>query len=103
MGALGLHDRVEADAGVGQGAADGRGGAGAIGQAPHCHLGLIAVEGNAANSRIPLMAGPGIAAQLLIRQLKGFGGGPQGPIRLVSSHQAAHLHLAGSNQAQVDA
>ena len=35
------------------------------------------------------MAGPGIAAQLLIRQFKGFGGGPQGPFRLVSSHQAA--------------
>ena len=103
MGALRLHDRIEADAGVRQGPAHRRGRAGAIGDAPHRHLGLIQVEGHTAHLRFPGTGGGGVEPQLLLPQLEAAGGGLEGLVALVARHQAAHLHLAGGDQPQVDA
>ena len=103
MEALRLHDGIEADRRIGQGTADGGGGAGTIGHPPHGDLGLVAVEGHAAHRRCIQAAELGVEPQLALLQLEGFGGGPQGPLPLVAGHQAAHLHLAGGDQAQVDA
>ena len=103
MGALRLHDRIEADAGIGQGAADGRGGAGSIGQALHRHLGLAAVEGDAAHGGIAELAGARVGTQVLLGQFEGLAGCPQGLLPLLPVDKATHLHLAGGDQPQVDA
>ena len=103
VGALGLDDGIEADAGIGQGPAHRCCGAGAIGESAHTHLGLIQIQGHTADGRISQVAAGGVAIQLLLRQLKHLGGSPQGLGALMARHQATHLHFAGGDQAQVDA
>ena len=103
MGALGLDDRIEADAGIGQGSAHGGGGAGTIGQPPQRHLGLVAIQGHAAHGRLAQLTDQRILAQLALLQFEGLGGGPERLGPLLAGHQTTHLHLAGGDQAQVDA
>ena len=103
MDALGLHDRVEADAGVGEGPAHCRSGAGAIGHTAHGNLGLIPIEGYPPHGGIIAVAGLAVVVELLIAQFKGFGRRAQGFGALVIGNQTAHLDLAGGDQAQVDA
>ena len=103
MGALRLNDRVEADAGIRERPADRGCGARPVRHAPHHHLHLVAVKGHAPHGGTVRVAGSGAMPDLMVGQLEGRGGGPQGLAPLTPLHQAAHLHLAGGDQPQVDA
>ena len=103
VAALRLHDRIEADAGIGEHPAYGRGRAGFIGDAAHGHLGLIPVERHTAHLGCAGAGWGWVEMQLPLAQLKALGCGLQGFAALVTGHQAAHFHFAGGDQAQVDA
>jgi len=100
---LRLHDRIHADARVGQGRAEGRRGAGPVGHMAHAHLGLVAIEGDTTHLRLAGAGGGGVDLQLPLRQLEGFAGGPQRLAAHGGCDHAAHLHFAGGDQTQVDA
>ena len=74
VGALRLDDRIEAEARIGQGPADGGGAAGPVGNAMHRHLGLVPVEGDAAHLRFAQARRAGVEPQLLLGQFEGLGG-----------------------------
>ena len=103
MAALRLHDGIEADAGVGQHTAYGRGGAGLIRDSANSHLGLIPVEGHAAHFRFARTRWRRIEVELPFVEFKALSCRLQGLAALMACHQTAHLHLAGGDQAQVDA
>ena len=103
MGPLGLHDGVQADAGVSQGPADRRGRSRLIGNAADGHLRLIPIEGDTAHLGLAGAGGGGIEVQLAFAQLKAVGCRLEGLVALMAGDQAAHLDFAGGDQTQVDA